>query len=135
MHDRLAPGWRAFALSIIMLFAASSLHAQGSPPPEREERPYDAQILRLAEILGAIHYLRELCGQNDGQNWRDQMRELTNAEGSSALRKARLVENFNKGYRGYSRTYRACNRSAIVAINRFIEQGAAITSVLIQDNK
>ncbi len=135
MYRRPAPRVRMFAAAVVLMSAPCIAQAQGSPPPEREERPYDAQILRLAEILGAVHYLRELCGQNDGQKWRDQMREMTNAEGASALRKARLVENFNKGYRGYSRTYRACNRSAIVAINRFIEQGTAITSVLIQDNK
>ncbi len=135
MHRRPALGVRIFAAMTILLSAPCLAQAQGSPPPDREERPYDAQLLRLSEILGAVHYLRELCGQNDGQTWRDQMRELTNAEGASALRKARLVENFNKGYRGYSRTYRTCNRSAIIAINRFIDQGAAITGVLVQDNK
>jgi len=110
--------------------------AQSQPAEaERDTRPYDNRLLRLAEILGALHYLRELCGANEGQNWRNQMRDLVAAEGTSALRRARLVEAFNKGYRGYSRTYRTCNKSAAVAANRFVEQGAAITNVLIQDNR
>ncbi|MDX2266373.1 MAG: TIGR02301 family protein [Hyphomicrobiales bacterium] len=132
----MAKAWRRSAVAgFAVWFAASAASAQAPAVAPGDDRPYDAQIHRLAEILGAVHYLRELCGQDEGQTWRDQMRELVNAEGSSALRKARLVENFNKGYRGYARTYRTCNRSAIIAINRFMEQGAAITNVLIQDNR
>ena len=52
----------------------------------QETRPYDDRLLRLAEILGTVHYLRELCGAREGQLWRERMRELMDAEGSSALR-------------------------------------------------
>ncbi len=53
-----------------------------------DTKPYDDRLLRLSEILGAVHYLRELCGANEGQYWRDRMRDLMDAEGSSALRRA-----------------------------------------------
>lgn len=98
-----------------------------------DARPYDAQIYRLSEILGAVHYLRALCGADENQVWRGQMRELVNAEGTSALRRARLVDNFNKGYRGYARTYRTCTKPALLAINHFMEQGASIAHSLVQD--
>lgn len=93
-----------------------SAPAAKTPPPSTEDRPYDAQIFRLAEILGALHYLRELCGANEGQVWREQMRELVTSEGTTALRRAKLVENFNRGYRSYSRTYRSCTPLALTAI-------------------
>jgi uncharacterized protein (TIGR02301 family) len=126
----------AAALAAALCVNAALAQTQPAPPPTaRDERPYDAQLHRLAEILGALHYLRELCGADEGQQWREQMSQLIAAEGSTPLRRARLVENFNKGYRGYSRTYRSCNASAIAAMNRFLEQGAAITNVLIQDNR
>ena len=48
------------------------------------------------------------AASNDGQAWRDRMRELMDAEGSSALRRAKLTRSFNNGYRSYSRTYNAC---------------------------
>ena len=83
----------------------TSLSAQGT---SGETRPYDDRLMRLCEVLGAVHYLRELCGANDGQLWRDRMRELMDAEGSSALRRARLTRSFNNGYRSYSRTYNSC---------------------------
>ena len=35
--------------------------------------PFDGDLMRLAEILGALQYLRTLCGANEGNKWRDQM--------------------------------------------------------------
>lgn len=98
----------------------------------QDTRPYDDRLLRLSEILGAIHYLRELCGNNDGQLWRDKMRELMEAEGSSALRRAKLIRSFNNGYRSYSRTYAACSASAQVAVSRFLAEGTQIGEALMK---
>ncbi len=104
-------------------------------PGATDDRPYDTQIFRLAEILGTLHYLRELCGANEGQVWREHMRELTASEGTSALRRAKLVESFNRGYRDYSRTYRTCTQPALLAIQRYMEQASAITDGLIANDK
>ena len=54
-----------------------------------------------------------------GQLWRERMKELMEAEGSSALRKAKLTRSFNQGYRSYSRTYATCTPSAQTAIGAF----------------
>jgi hypothetical protein len=80
--------------------------------------------------LGAVHYLRELCGAQEGQLWRDQMREIVKNEGSTAVRRAKLVNSFNDGYRGYRRTYRTCTSSATLAITRFSAEGAQIAAAL-----
>ena len=108
---------------------------QAAPAEPAKPAPYDGQLLRLAEVLGSISYLRELCGAEEDQAWRNQMRDLVNAEGTSALRRARLVDSFNKGYRGYARTYRTCTRPAVQAIERFMQQGASIADALIQDHR
>lgn len=88
--------------------------------------------MRIAEILGAVHYLRELCSANEGQYWRDRMRDLMEAEGSSALRRARLTRSFNQGYRSYSRTYNTCSPSAQTAITRFLSEGTQLSEGLIK---
>jgi uncharacterized protein (TIGR02301 family) len=120
-------------------FAPAQKQPVATAPPPRpqgsDDRPYDAQLFRLAEILGTLHYLRELCGANEGQAWREQMRELVSAEGGSALRRAKLVESFNRGYRDYSRTYRTCTQPALVAIQRYMDQASAITDGLIANDK
>ena len=98
----------------------------------QDAKPYDDKLMRISEIIGAIHYLRELCGANEGQYWRERMRELMEAEGSSALRRARLTRAFNQGYRSYSRTYNTCSPSAQTAITRFITEGAQLSDGLVK---
>jgi uncharacterized protein (TIGR02301 family) len=97
-----------------------------------EGKPYDDRLLRLSEILGAIHYLRELCGANEGQYWRDRMRDLMDAEGSTALRRAKLTRAFNQGYRSYSRTYNTCSPSAQTAITRFLSEGSELSAGMLK---
>lgn len=104
----------------------------GTAPAQTADKPYDDRLLRLSEILGAVHYLRELCGANDGQIWRERMRELVDSEGASALRKARLSRSFNQGYQSYSRTYKVCTPTAQSAIVRFMSEGAQIADGLVK---
>src|SRR5262245_49791143 len=105
---------------------------ESTAPPPPDDRPYDDKLMRLAEILGAVHYLRELCGAQEGQVWRDQMKEILRNEGTTAVRRAKLVNAFNDGYRGYRRTYRTCTQSATVATTRFSTEGASIAASLAQ---
>jgi uncharacterized protein (TIGR02301 family) len=110
--------------------AAAIMLAGAAVAAPLDSKPYDDRLLRLSEILGAVHYLRELCGGNDGQLWRERMKELMEAEGSSALRKAKLTRSFNQGYRSYSRTYATCTPSAQTAIARFLAEGVQISEGL-----
>jgi len=98
---------------------------------KKESRPYDKELFQLAEVLGAVHYLRALCGADEGQKWRDQMRGLVDAEGSSALRRAQLVRSFNKGYRGYGRTYRRCTQLARLSIERLMSEGRTLAKRIL----
>lgn len=120
VHRRIALGLLAAAI------AGGPAHAA------TDGKPYDEKLYRLSEILGAVHYLRELCGADEGQLWRERMSELLKAEGYSALRRARLTRSFNKGYRSYSRTYNTCSPSAQSAINRFLTEGAQIADTLVK---
>jgi uncharacterized protein (TIGR02301 family) len=105
---------------------------ESTAPPPPDDRPYDNKLMRLAEVLGAVHYLRELCGADEGQLWRDQMKEILKNEGTTAVRRAKLVNSFNDGYRGYRRTYRSCTPSATLATKRFSTEGATIAASLAQ---
>lgn len=129
--------WSTAAIALASLFVTSPLDAApapgGTPAVGSEDgRPYDAKLLRLAELLGSIHYLRELCGANEGQFWRDTMQELMKSESVSATRQARLTASFNQGYRSYSRTYNICTPTARAAIDRFLAEGAEIADGLVK---
>lgn len=123
---------RTIALAAAALLAAVPVRALAQVPAGLEQRPYDEKLLRLSEVLGAVHFLRELCGNNDGQLWRERMRELLDAEGSSALRRARLTRSFNNGYRSYSRTYQVCTPSAQTSVSKFMGEAAEIADNLVK---
>ena len=110
---------RLFAAAIVLLLAVSPARAQSAAP-------FDGDLQRLAEILGALHYLRSLCGSNEGQKWREPMEALVEAEAPSGERRQRMVASFNRGYRGFQQTYRSCTPSADIAIRRYLDEGSRI---------
>lgn len=99
---------------------------QPEPPPP----PYEPKLLRLSEILGALAFLRPLCGGNDEREWRTRMTQLIDAEASTAGRRERLAGAYNRGYREYAHTYRRCTPAAEVAIGRFVDEGGRLAREL-----
>lgn len=100
------------------------------PIPARAQdaaAPFDADLLRLAEILGSLHYLRGVCGANEGMKWRNQMQALVDAETPAGERRARMIASFNRGYHDFQQTYRACTPAANLAIKRYLEEGSKIS--------
>jgi uncharacterized protein (TIGR02301 family) len=116
-----------FRRSIIITLVALTLGQAQAQNIEGGPAPFDSDLFRLAEILGALHYLRALCGANEGQKWRDEMQALMEAEAPAGERRNRLVANFNRGYRGFQQTYRTCTPAASVAVRRYLEEGSKIS--------
>jgi uncharacterized protein (TIGR02301 family) len=117
---------------LLLVFVLACGIPWGPASAASDSKPYDDRLMRLSEILGAIHYLRELCGANEGQYWRDRMHDLMTAEGSTALRRAKLTRAFNQGYRSYSRTYNTCSPSAQTAITRFLSEGSELSDGILK---
>src|SRR4051812_31242033 len=111
-----------FAICLIFLVASS-----GVARAQDGAAPFDGALLRLAEILGTLHYLRGVCGTNEGQKWREEMQALVDAEPPSGERRTRMIASFNRGYNVFQQTYRTCTPSATVAIRRYLEEGSKIS--------
>ena len=111
---------RLVLLIVLTMTALAPVRAQDSAAP------FDADLLRLAEILGSLHYLRGICGANEGQKWRSQMQALVDAETPGGDRRTRMIASFNRGYRGFQQSYRTCTPAATTAIRRYLEEGSKI---------
>ena len=131
-RQRFAAGWRKPGALLVAIVLSTSLLAAPLRAQDADTKPYDDKLTRLAEVLGAVHFLRELCGSNDGQVWRDRMREILDGEGYTDLRRAKLTRSFNSGYRSYSRTYQTCTSTAQTAISRFLVEGVQIADALVK---
>ena len=114
---------KQFLAFVILLSACLSgpLRAQDAAAP------FDGDLQRLAEILGTLHYLRGICGTNEGPKWRNEMQALIDAETPSGERRSRMIAAFNRGYNWFQQTYRVCTPAANVAIRRYVEEGAKIS--------
>jgi uncharacterized protein (TIGR02301 family) len=89
---------------------------------------YLPELYRLSEILGAVQFLRDLCGSNEGSLWRDQMQALIDSEEPDASQRARMVDRFNRGYESYRSVYRTCTEAAHLTVDRYMDEGAQIAA-------
>ena len=88
--------------------------------------PFEGGLLRLSEILGSLHFLRNLCGEK-GDKWRAEMEKLLATENPGTERRARFVASFNRGYRSFGGIYTSCTASATEAISRYMKEGETLT--------
>ena len=115
----------AFLLLFSGLIAGSKAYAQEISGP-----PYENQMIQLAETLGSLHYLSNLCGDKTSP-WRDQMDMLLTVEKADAGRRKTLVSAFNNSYRTYADNYSQCTDQALKAIDRFKIQGEKLSEGLV----
>ena len=97
-----------------------------SPTPVAPAPPYEPQLLRLSELMGALSYLRDLCKAGDGAEFRGKMAKLLDAEGAAKERKELLAGAFNRGFNDYRLTYRTCTASAEEIIAHFLDESGRI---------
>lgn len=125
-------------LLILALAVSQSVEAQDAVAPESEPvvieekpAPYDERLMRLAEILGSVHYLRNLC-KGEEKDWRDSMQRLIDIEaGKEPKRKGRLTAAFNRGYRSFASVYTQCTAQAIASEEKYRAEGATLATEII----
>lgn len=124
------------------LFAAVSAFAQTSAPatpaPPATTGPasantsstaYDNKLARLAEVTGAVHYLRNLCQKDAKEDWRKGMSDLLAVEtANEPERRQKLTAAFNRGYRSFAAIYTECTPAAVVAEEQYRNEGATLAS-------
>jgi uncharacterized protein (TIGR02301 family) len=120
-------GRSGLALAAIVAAFVSGQPAEAQDAPAAQ-LPYEAEMLRLSEIMGALHYLRQLCDSGQTSDWRDEMQALIDAEQPDAERRARMIDRFNHGYESYRSVYRTCTPSAELAVQRYLDEGAKVAA-------
>jgi uncharacterized protein (TIGR02301 family) len=119
---------RFMAAGVAVFIAAAGFGPAAAVEPG--DPPYQAKLERLSEILGSVHYLRNLCGTKTSV-WRDKMDELLSAENPPEERKSRLVARFNRGYRSFASSYGTCTDSATLALKRYTSEGEGLTKEIV----
>jgi len=130
--SRLRPAVLALLLGLslpgVAIGQEQPAEAKPAAPAEPPPPIYEDKLLRLAEILGGLSFLRDLCGASDGRAWRQEMDGLLTAERPPPLRRSRLIARFNHGFETFNAVYRSCTPSAELAIRRYLTEGQALAS-------
>lgn len=114
---------RSRLLPSFLVLAAALAAAQ---PARAVDAPYEERLMRLSEVLGSLHYLRNLCGET-GNLWREQMEALLASENPTPDKRARFVARFNRGYRSFAATHVTCTESTREAIKRYMKEGEELS--------
>ncbi|OQP85759.1 TIGR02301 family protein [Rhizobium rhizosphaerae] len=113
---------------------APSSGAQTAAPatPQSQPAAYDPRLMRLAEILGSVHYLRTLCASPDAGDWRQSMEALIAQEArNEEERRTRLTAAFNRGYRSFASVYTQCTAAAVEAERQYRAEGATLAAEIV----
>lgn len=115
--------------SLISMIFLAGFSAATATPARAADSPFEGDLMRLSEVLGSLHFLRNLCGEK-GEQWRGEMEKLVAAENPDAPRRARLIASFNRGYRSFEGSYVSCTASATEAIRRYVKEGETLSRAI-----
>ncbi|GGK30204.1 TIGR02301 family protein [Salinarimonas ramus] len=116
----------ALLLAAALGLVAPALAQDAPPPVEPTPAPaYEPDLMRLSEVMGALAFLRDLCGDADAPEWPARMQRLIEAEGET--RAERLAGAYNRGYRAFALTYRVCTPAAERAIAGYLVEGERLS--------
>jgi uncharacterized protein (TIGR02301 family) len=102
------------------------------PPATSGATRYDDKLLRLAEVLGSLQYLRNLCGESGETVWREMMEKLLATEAPDDDRRhQRLTASYNRGFRTFASVYTSCSDAAAEAEARYRREGGALTAEIV----
>ena len=100
--------------------------------PTDAPAPYDAQLLRVSEIMGSLHYLRNLCLETKEDQWRTNVQQLIESEtNNEPKRKASFTAAFNRGYRSFGSVYTTCTPVARVAAEQYRNEAATLVGEIV----
>lgn len=136
MPIRIAPTLQALILALALPAIAippalAQVAAEDAEPAQNLEPPppvYEKSLLRLAEVLGSLYFLRGLCDEDDANSWKADMEAILAAEGPGPQRRARLVARFNHGFETYNATHKSCTAASRRAMDFYLQEARSTVS-------
>jgi uncharacterized protein (TIGR02301 family) len=117
-------------IRVLSFLAVLGLALLPAVPAHAQTAPYDEKVQRLAELIGALHYLRNLCGET-GNDWRLSMEDLLAAEKPEGERRKRYIASFNRGYRSFASVHTICTATSMEAISLYMKEGEALSREIV----
>jgi uncharacterized protein (TIGR02301 family) len=119
-------------LQPITVRAAGSIQTiktEAPPPATFKPAPYDDKLAQLAEILGSLDFIRNLCEGDSEPQWKAMMGELLDSDAKDETsRREKLTAAYNRGYRTYSAIQTTCSDQLRATAERYRIEGATLAT-------
>ncbi|HWU63109.1 MAG TPA: TIGR02301 family protein [Ensifer sp.] len=133
---------RFFSLGIVLvavlqphgLLAAGSIQQvktskQEPAAPIFKPAPYDDKLAELAEILGSLDFIRNLCERDSEPQWKAMMSQLLDSDAKEEpARREKLTAAYNRGYRTFSAIQTTCSMQLRATAERYRIEGATLAT-------
>lgn len=119
--------------TVLTLLAPISFAQEVSTSPAQiSTPPYESRLHRVAELVGSLHYITNLCGTAKNDQFRIRMQEFIEAETlNEPLRRKLLISKYNKGYRAFASVYTSCTDAAKLVETNYRTEGKALIEELL----
>lgn len=133
---------RLSSIAVVLVAAVlpDALHAAGSiqqiktetqqaPAASFKPAPYDDKLVQLAEILGSIDFIRNLCERDSEPQWKAMMGQLLESDArDEPARREKLTAAYNRGYRTFSAIQTRCSAQLRATAERYRIEGATLAT-------
>ncbi len=114
----------------VSLILAAILVAPPGGWSQSDYGQHQTRLVRMAEVMGGLHYLRGICDKEDNQVWRGNMMRLLDLEQPPQDVRERMVSRFNSYFDREQKSFSTCNRKATREIKKLAGEGQQLTSEL-----
>ncbi|VAV88574.1 hypothetical protein MNBD_ALPHA06-1041 [hydrothermal vent metagenome] len=115
----------ALLLTMLAVPASAQQRTQVIRPPETSQN-----LLAMADVMGAMHYLNVLCKGKQNQDWRERMVEMLELENPEYYLRAQLISSFNNGFRQQQRMFGVCSERIAAQMQQKSKQGRILSDAL-----
>jgi len=115
-----------FIASLLLFSISSQGFAQSKSGITRGE------LLQIAGIMGAVHYLHGQCDGTGTQIWRDNMKRLIELEQPVPEVRQTMIERFNAQYEIQRKRFSKCNKKRAKEAARLAAEGEQLTSDMVR---
>ncbi len=116
----------ATLLALGLLGAGGQSFAQSNSGIKRD------QLLQIAGIMGAVHYLHGQCDGKGTQIWRDNMKRLIDLEKPAPEVRQTMIERFNAQYEVQRQRFSKCNKKRAKEAARLAGEGERLTAEMVR---
>ncbi|MEO9459260.1 MAG: TIGR02301 family protein [Lentilitoribacter sp.] len=117
---------------LTLLVPISFAQEASTPAVQSSTPPYESRLHRVAELVGSLHYITNLCGTAKNDQFRIKMQEFIEAETlNEPLRRKLLISKYNKGYRAFASVYTSCTDAAKLVETNYRTEGKALIEELL----